>query len=53
MSNYEVPKFWEWNQDESNQFGNQPVAGSRFEQELPVGDKPLQVRFILWEHQME
>ncbi|MFL2096708.1 glutathione-dependent disulfide-bond oxidoreductase [Marinilactibacillus psychrotolerans] len=43
MSNYEVPKVWEWNQDESNQFGNQPVAGSRFEQELPVGDQPLQV----------
>ncbi|PRY82939.1 glutathione-dependent disulfide-bond oxidoreductase [Alkalibacterium olivapovliticus] len=43
MSNYEVPNVWEWNQDEKNQFGNQPVAGSRFEQKLPVGEHPLQV----------
>lgn len=43
MSNYEVPKVWEWNQEEKSQSGNQPVAGSRFEQELPVGEKPLQV----------
>ncbi|OJF92139.1 glutathione-dependent disulfide-bond oxidoreductase [Alkalibacterium sp. 20] len=43
MSNYETPKVWEWNQEEKNQFGNQPVAGSRFEQTLPVGEHPLQV----------
>lgn len=43
MTNYEVPTVWEWNKDESNQFGNQPVAGSRFEQTLPVGEEPLQV----------
>ena len=43
MSEYEVPKVWEWNQEETNQFGNQPVAGSRFDQTLPVGEHPLQV----------
>ncbi|MER2064571.1 MAG: glutathione-dependent disulfide-bond oxidoreductase [Alkalibacterium sp.] len=43
MSDYEIPKVWEWNEDEKNQFGNQPVAGSRFEQTLPVGEHPLQV----------
>ncbi|GEN51036.1 glutathione-dependent disulfide-bond oxidoreductase [Alkalibacterium pelagium] len=43
MSEYDVPKVWEWNKDEKNQFGNQPVAGSRFEQTLPVGEAPLQV----------
>ncbi|WP_368645964.1 glutathione-dependent disulfide-bond oxidoreductase [Alkalibacterium putridalgicola] len=43
MSDYEIPKAWEWNEDEKNQFGNQPVAGSRFEQTLPVGEHPLQV----------
>lgn len=43
MSEYNIPKVWEWKQEEKNQFGNQPVAGSRFEQKLPVGDKPLQV----------
>lgn len=43
MSDYEVPKVWEWNKDEENAFGNQPVAGSRFEQTLPVGEHSLQV----------
>ncbi len=43
MSNYTPPKVWEWNKEEKNAFGNQPVAGSRFEQTLPVGKQPLQV----------
>ena len=43
MSDYKVPKVWEWNKDEENAFGNQPVAGSRFEQTLPVGENSLQV----------
>lgn len=43
MSDYEVPNVWEWDKDEKNQFGNQPVAGSRFEQKLPVGDAPHQL----------
>lgn len=42
MSEYTVPTVWEW--DEQDSFnGNRPTAGSRFEQTLPVGDKPLQV----------
>lgn len=43
MSEYNIPKVWEWNKEEKNSFGNQPVAGSRFEQTLPVGDLPLQL----------
>lgn len=43
MSEYKIPKVWEWDQTEQNQFGNQPIAGSRFEQKLPVGTQPLQV----------
>lgn len=43
MSEYQVPKVWEWEKDEKSEKGNQPVAGSRFEQTLPVGDAPLQL----------
>ncbi|SFC33589.1 GST-like protein [Alkalibacterium subtropicum] len=43
MSDYEVPEVWEWNKEEKHTFGNQPVAGSRFEQKLPVGEKSFQV----------
>ena len=43
MSNYDVPNVWKWNKEEKNAFGNQPIAGSRFEQKLPVGKEPLQV----------
>ncbi|WP_208559151.1 glutathione-dependent disulfide-bond oxidoreductase [Marinilactibacillus kalidii] len=43
MSNYEMPEVWEWESDEKSQSGNQPTAGSRFDQTLPVGDQPLQV----------
>lgn len=42
MSDYEIPKVWEWD-EEKKRSGNQPIAGSRFEQTLPVGDEPLQV----------
>lgn len=43
MSEYKIPKVWEWQQTEQSQSGNQPIAGSRFEQKLPVGTHPLQV----------
>lgn len=43
MSEYKIPEVWEWDSSEENQFGNQPIAGSRFEQKLPVGTHPLQV----------
>lgn len=45
MTEYQLPKIWE---DPTNLGGawgslNQPTAGARFEQTLPVGNKPLQV----------
>ncbi|AYW45934.1 glutathione-dependent disulfide-bond oxidoreductase [Tetragenococcus koreensis] len=44
MSDYTIPKVWEEKQeDKENKLGNQPVAGSRFEQKLPAGGQPLQV----------
>lgn len=44
MSDYTIPKVWEEKQeDKENKFGNQPVAGSRFEQKLPAGGQPRQV----------
>ncbi|EXJ24072.1 Glutathione S-transferase [Alkalibacterium sp. AK22] len=43
MSDYNVPEVWEWDKDESNAFGNQPIAGSRFKQSLPKGDAPFQL----------
>lgn len=42
MAEYTIPKVWKWN-EEKKRFGNQPVAGSRFEQHLPVGEQPLQI----------
>lgn len=44
MTDYKIPKVWQESQaDKENTMGNQPFAGSRFEQKLPVGDAPLQV----------
>lgn len=43
MSEYKIPKIWESDPALESPLGNQPVAGSRFEQKLPIGDKPLQV----------
>src|SRR5699024_10166469 len=43
MSEYTLPKVWEWEDENDSLSGNRPTAGSRFEQTLPVGDKPLQV----------
>lgn len=43
MSEYTIPKVWKWEPDENSRLGNQPIAGSRFEQTLPVGKAPLQV----------
>lgn len=43
MSEYQVPKVWQENPAQKNPFGNQPTAGSRFEQKLPIGKHPLQV----------
>ncbi|MHC5268829.1 glutathione-dependent disulfide-bond oxidoreductase [Enterococcus sp. LJL98] len=43
MSDYKIPNVWQWEPTENSAFGNQPIAGSRFEQTLPVGKNPLQV----------
>ncbi|MGT2812799.1 glutathione-dependent disulfide-bond oxidoreductase [Streptococcus minor] len=45
MSDYQLPEVWENPANIGGAWGglNQPTAGARFEQRLPVGDKPLQV----------
>ncbi|TCD46134.1 glutathione-dependent disulfide-bond oxidoreductase [Streptococcus sp. X16XC17] len=43
MSDYKKPVVWRWEDENENRAGNRPTAGSRFEQILPKGEKPLQV----------
>lgn len=43
MTEYVKPQVWKWEDENDNRTGNRPTAGSRFEQTLPKGDKPLQV----------
>ena len=43
MSNYEVPKVWQWEDENDDKGGNRPTAGSRFEKRLPVGDADYQL----------
>lgn len=43
MTNYVKPAVWQWEEENDNRTGNRPTAGSRFEQILPQGDKPLQI----------
>lgn len=43
MTGYEVPKVWEWEDENTDRSGNHPTAGSRFEQKLPVGEAPFQL----------
>lgn len=43
MTDYELPKVWQWEEENTNRGGNRPTAGSRFEQKLPVGEAPLQL----------
>ncbi|OEC86052.1 glutathione-dependent disulfide-bond oxidoreductase [Acinetobacter sp. YK3] len=40
-SNYIPPKVWQWTGDKTDL--NQPTSGSRYEQQLPVGQHPLQL----------
>lgn len=43
MSEYQLPKVWQ-REDENNQkSGNRPTAGARFKQHLPKGDQPFQL----------
>ena len=43
MTSYELPKVWKWEEENSNRTGNNPTAGSRFEQKLPIGEAPFQL----------
>ncbi|MER2226910.1 MAG: glutathione-dependent disulfide-bond oxidoreductase [Carnobacterium sp.] len=43
MSEYKLPKVWQWEEENSKKGGNRPTAGSRFEQKLPVGEAPFQL----------
>ena len=43
MTAYELPKVWEWEDENSDLGGNRPTAGGRFEQTLPVGEAPFQL----------
>ena len=40
---YELPKVWQWEDENKNKGGNRPTAGKRFEQKLPVGKAPFQL----------
>jgi GST-like protein len=42
---YTPPRVWTWDQESGGRFAkiNRPVAGSTHEQELPVGEHPLQL----------
>lgn len=40
---YELPKVWQWEDENTNRTGNNPTAGSRFEKTLPVGEAPFQL----------
>ena len=44
-SNYVAPTVWKWDKESGGQFSkiNKPSAGSTHEQELPVGQHPLQL----------
>ena len=45
MTEYQIPKVWSAADSNQGKFSgiNRPTAGARFDQELPVGDQPLQV----------
>jgi GST-like protein len=44
-SNYTPPKVWSWEAPSGGRFAtiNRPIAGATHQQELPVGDHPLQL----------
>ena len=43
MASYELPKVWQWKDENSEKGGNRPTSGSRFEKKLPVGEAPFQL----------
>ena len=40
---YELPKVWQWEEENTKKEGNRPTAGKRFDQNLPVGKAPFQL----------
>ena len=42
-NSYTPPKVWVWEQDETSGSRNRPIAGATHDQELPVGEHPLQL----------
>ncbi len=47
-TSYTPPKVWEWNKESGGRFAaiNRPIAGATHEQELPVGEHPLQLHSL-------
>ena len=47
-SAYEPPKVWVWNKGNGGRFANinRPVSGATHEQDLPVGEHPLQLHSL-------
>ena len=45
MPSYKPPRVWQWDQESGGRFAkiNRPVAGPTHEQDLPVGEHPLQL----------
>src|SRR5699024_4123157 len=40
---YELPKVWQWEEENTKKEGNRPTAGKRFDQKLPAGKAPFQL----------
>lgn len=42
---YTPPKVWQWDADQGGKFSgiNRPTAGARYQEDLPVGEHPLQL----------
>ena len=47
-SSYAPPKVWKWDAESGGKFAkiNRPIAGATHEQELPVGEHPLQLHSL-------
>lgn len=43
MNKDELDKVWKWKEENDKKTGNRPTAGSRFKQNLPVGEAALQL----------
>ena len=44
-NDYTPPAIWKWEKESGGRFANinRPIAGAKFEQDLPVGQHPLQL----------